>query len=236
MKKWYFSVLLSPILLAIPLDRVAVTIGNYVITESEVEEEVRVTDFLNNQPVDLSQTARRQAAERLIDQHLVKADMQVSEWPQPEASEAAKLEAQVIRQKFGGNRGAFEAALKRDGISENQLKQHLLWQLAALRYTEFRFQPGVTEASPALRQQLEAATQRRSAENAQQAHPRGTQPPLRLGQTPPPRTDQTGAPPQPSGAANPQNPVPRTVEQQMDAWLKQARSRARIVYHQEAFQ
>ncbi len=215
------------------LDRIAVTVGKDVITEGEIDEEIRMTALLNNQPPDFTEPAKRAAAERLIDQHLIRGDMRLSNWPQPEASESATLLAQFKRDHFHNDASAYRDTLNRYGVTETELKQHLLWQLAALRYTDFRFQPDIPPPSEALRQQLGEKTRERAASNARQAHPTSTAPPLQLGHAPPPRTDQSGAPPE---TPTPQNPVPQTVDQQMDAWLKQARARARIVYHQEAFQ
>jgi hypothetical protein len=224
----------APTVPGILLDRIAVTVGKDVITEGEIDEEIRMTAFLNNQTPDFSEAAKRAAAERLVDQHLIRGDMQLSNWPQPESSESARLVAEYKREHFRGDEANYRAALKRYGISETELQQHLLWQLAALRYTDFRFQPDIPPPSEPLRQQLGEKTRERSASNAQQAHSTSPAPPLQLGHTPtpPPRTDQSGAPPE---KPTPQNPVPQSVDEQMDAWLKQTRARARIVYHQEAF-
>src|SRR3984885_8109581 len=53
------------------LDRIAVSIGREVITESQVILDLRVAAFLDRKPVDLSGPAKRQAAERLVDQILI---------------------------------------------------------------------------------------------------------------------------------------------------------------------
>ncbi len=220
----YAIAVVSSLSAAVLIDRIAVTVGKDVITERAVEREIRMAAFLNGKPVDLSPTARRQAAERLIDQDLIRRDMQLNQWPQPEASEAAKLLDQFKRQRFGGSDAAYREALGRYGITQTALEQHLLWQLAALRYTDYRFQGNIPAPDQALRQHLAQATQARAAENAAELHPAGP-PAERAARKPSPRTDQAGAPP---AAAN--------IDEQMDAWLKEARARARIVYHQEAFQ
>src|SRR5450432_3413792 len=49
------------------VDRVAVVVGDTVITESEVLDELRLTEFLNSQPPDTRPEQRRAAAERLVD-------------------------------------------------------------------------------------------------------------------------------------------------------------------------
>src|SRR4051794_35389941 len=55
---------ISPPLSAAVIDRVAVVVGNTVITETEVLQEARLEAFLNQAPLDLSAQQRRTAAER----------------------------------------------------------------------------------------------------------------------------------------------------------------------------
>src|SRR5579864_705788 len=48
------------------LDRVAVVVGATVITESEVDEELRLEQFMASEPMDLGPQQRRAAADRLV--------------------------------------------------------------------------------------------------------------------------------------------------------------------------
>ena len=57
--------------LAETLDRIAVSVGQDVITESKVILDLRVAAFLEGKPLDLSTPARRKSAERLVDQLLI---------------------------------------------------------------------------------------------------------------------------------------------------------------------
>src|ERR1700738_1095963 len=59
------GVLLAGAAMAVVVDRIAVTVDNDAITESEVIQDIRITDFLNGAPLDFSPAARRAAAERL---------------------------------------------------------------------------------------------------------------------------------------------------------------------------
>jgi len=120
------------------LDRIAVTVNYDAITEGEVIEEIRVTDFINNQPLDFSLEARRAAAERLVDQYLIRHEIEAGSTPQPDARQADKVLQDFIRAHYR-SRAEFEAKLKQYGIAENQLKEHLLFQVAALQFTELRF-------------------------------------------------------------------------------------------------
>ena len=51
------------------VDRVAIVVGTKAITETELIEEVRLTQFLNGQPLDLGVAARRAAGDRLVDKN-----------------------------------------------------------------------------------------------------------------------------------------------------------------------
>jgi len=54
------------------IDRVAVIVENHVITLSEVDRDLRLTEFLNREQRDSSSDYRRKAAERLIDQTIIR--------------------------------------------------------------------------------------------------------------------------------------------------------------------
>jgi hypothetical protein len=125
------------------IDRVAVTVGNQVITESEVNDEVRLTQFLNQQPLDLGPKQRRAAAERLVDQQLIRNEMRVGGFANPSADEADSM-LRNFRQEHYASILQFRADLEKYGITEEQLKQHLLWELTALRFTDIRFRGGTS--------------------------------------------------------------------------------------------
>ena len=75
------------------IDRVAVVVGTQVITESEVILEARLTAFLNEQPLDLGAGPRRAAAERLVDQQLIRNEMQIGGYPMPPETEGDAVAA-----------------------------------------------------------------------------------------------------------------------------------------------
>jgi hypothetical protein len=173
------------------VDRVAVVVDGAVITESEVLDELRLTEFLNSQPVDTGPEQRRAAAERLVDQQLIRKEMQIGHYPEPSAAESDAM-LQTFRQQHFPTTAAFRAALEKYGITEDHLKRRLLWQVTAMRFTDIRFRPGIA-GSP------EQTADRVSA----------------------------GATVPPSGA---------DVDQQMNAWLQEARNAIRITFKTGAFQ
>ena len=123
------------------IDRVAVSVGNQVITEDQINEEIRVTAFLNHEKADLSSAEKKKAAERLIEQALMKRDMDFTHYPLPQMSDADEslktLEAQYPRD------GELQASLQNYRITEDDLRRHLWWQLTVLRFIDYRFRPGV---------------------------------------------------------------------------------------------
>jgi len=170
------------------IDRVAVVVGNQVITESEVLLEVRLAAFLNGQPLDLSAAPRRAAAERLVDQQLIRNEMQVGGYAMPAESEGDAV-LRSFRQANHPNIPAFRAVLEKYGLTEDEVKRHLLWQAAALRFTDQRFRAAV---APPASQSADRSTDADSAKD--------------------------------------------TVEDEMDVWLKQARTSTRIQFKKGAFQ
>jgi len=63
------------------IDRIAITVGSQVITVSQIDEEIRITAFLNREKLDITADAKKQAATRLIEQALVKREMDLSHYP-----------------------------------------------------------------------------------------------------------------------------------------------------------
>ena len=121
------------------VDRIAIVIGRNVVTELQIDEELRVTAFLNNQPVTRDSATRRAAASRLIAQLLVERDMRLSHYPLPDPVDVDKYVAQV-RAALSGYKG-FDAALRAYSLTPEILRQHLELQLITLRFIEFRFRP-----------------------------------------------------------------------------------------------
>jgi hypothetical protein len=211
---------------AVVLDRIAVTVGDDAITEQEVLEEIRITAFLNGDQPDFSADGRRSAAERLVDQYLIRRDMRISQFPQPEASEAGKLLAELKKTRFHGSQAEYEQALQQYRVAEQQLEQHLLWQLAALRYTDFRFQPGAPPPTQATRTHLESHEQIRAsrAANTGTGQPAGR------------RTGSAAKAEERAQQPPVKQALPSDVDQQLSAWLGQARSQTRIRYFEKAFE
>lgn len=192
------------------LDRIAVVVGNDVITEGEVLDELRLDQFAASQSLDLGPQQRRAAADRLVDQQLIRQEMAVAHYQPPPAAQADAMLSTFRQQHFHSD-AEFRTALQKYGITQEELKEHLLWQLTVIRFTDARFGGAVQEPP-------EQSTNRSS--------------------TPPPTPAPASFPVTSADRVVPPPPAPSSdtnVDQQLDAWLKQARSSTHIDYKKEAF-
>jgi len=124
---------------AVIVDRIAITVGNAIIKDSDITEDLRITTFLNNESLTASLAARKVAASRLIDQAVIRKEIDSGAYPSASAAEMQNLLAEV--EKRYPNEAAFKRALTSRGIDEADLKAHLVWQLTVLHFIDARFRP-----------------------------------------------------------------------------------------------
>jgi peptidyl-prolyl cis-trans isomerase SurA len=141
----FFPVLLLGEVLsgAVVLDRIAVVAGTHVIKTSDIDRDIRLTDFLNRAPLNLTPTARREAAERLITQQIIRDEIVSGGYRRPPEAEVILLEAELRRDRFAGSEQQFNEALQRYRLTEAELREQLLWQITVLRFIDQRFRGGV---------------------------------------------------------------------------------------------
>ena len=144
--RWVLGIAAAVAAHAAIIDRVAIVVGNTVITETEVLREVRLTEFMNGQPLDLDAEARKAAADRLVDQQLIRNEMAIGAYPMPTDADVAEM-LRNFRQQHFNSVAQYRAALEKFGVKEEELKEHLRWQLAAIRFTDLRFQPNLPAPS-----------------------------------------------------------------------------------------
>ncbi|HLK21700.1 MAG TPA: hypothetical protein VKT81_22280 [Bryobacteraceae bacterium] len=123
------------------IDKIAISVGNQVITESQIDEDIRLTAFLNEEKPNLEESSRKQAAGRLIEQTLVRREMEFSHYPAPTLSDAAQSLA-TLKARYKTD-GEYRQALQAYGITEDGLKRRLWWQATFLRFIDYRFRPGI---------------------------------------------------------------------------------------------
>jgi hypothetical protein len=128
---------------AVIIDRIVVIVGKHVVKASDIDRDLRVTEFLNRTQLDLSPAARRKSAERLIDQEIIREEIDTGGYQRPSEAEGAAFEKQLENDRFHGSDAQLNAALSKYGLREGQLREELLWQLTVLRFIDERFRPGV---------------------------------------------------------------------------------------------
>jgi hypothetical protein len=195
------------------IDRIAVSVGNTVITASDIDREVRVTAFQSGVKPDLSPTNRRATAGRLVEQKLIRREMEQSHYPLPDAAEAQPLVQQLWMSRYKSE-ADFQHALTDSGITEQDLRNEMLWQATLLRFVEVRFRPGVRVSDEDIEQYFEKDVK----PAAEAAHPG-----------------------QPVALEDYRNQIADTLagrraDREVDSWLADARKRTEIVLHPEAFE
>ncbi|HXE65377.1 MAG TPA: hypothetical protein VN519_17670 [Bryobacteraceae bacterium] len=127
---------------AVIVDRIAVVVGDKVITESEIVDRIRLAAFQNHQKADLNLNARRSAAEELIDQRLVEHEMDVGRYPRLDSAQRKALVATYERAEHTDEAGLVKM-LSSYGLSLADLEQELGRQSDLLTFLNLRFRPAV---------------------------------------------------------------------------------------------
>jgi len=198
---------------AVIIDRVAASVGNRVITASGVDRQIRVTAFQDGAKPDFSPAARRAAADRMVEQKLIERELSNSRYPLPDPAELLPAIDQFKKDHFKDEPG-YQRALAEYGITEGDFKDLLLWQRTLLRFIEVRFDTGVQITDREIQDYFEKTVK----PAAEIAHPG-----------------------QPVDLDDYRDQIEQTLagkraDQQLDTWLKEARKRVEIVYHDEVFQ
>ncbi|MEN6609124.1 MAG: hypothetical protein ABFD60_17880 [Bryobacteraceae bacterium] len=207
-----YLVLLAPSLLCAEIiDRIAVTVGNQVITESRVREEIRLTAFLDEVEPAYSVAERRAAAGRLVEQALIRSEIRAGQFAPPAATEADGMVAEFTQEHFK-SKEAYQRALKKYDLTERDVQRHFLRQLATLRFIDLRFRPAVEVTDAEMWDYYRYKLVPRWQEAGERAHP----------------FDEVRGE---VGEILKQERVDRAL----DAWILEMRTRVRIEYKEEAF-
>jgi hypothetical protein len=121
------------------IDRLAIAVGYQIITELQIDEELRVTAMLNHKPVLRGLEERRDAADRLVEQLLIKQEMDLSRYPLPGSADVDKYLQQIV--DSNGGKVDFDKMLASYNLTVDTMRRHLELQLMELRFIDFRFRP-----------------------------------------------------------------------------------------------
>lgn len=136
-------VLCASVARAVIVDGVAVSVGNKVITHSEIDRQIRIAAFLNDRQPDLGPQARREAAQRLIDQKLIAREMDLGRFPRRGADAAPSMLSAYVESEFSGDEAVMKSHAETVGITPDELGAELVWQADFLTFLNLRFRPAV---------------------------------------------------------------------------------------------
>jgi hypothetical protein len=129
------------------IDRIAVSVGNRVITQSDLERQIRVTAFQEGKPPDFSAANKHAVAEKMIEQKLIQRELENSRYPAPSAEELAPA-MEAFRKLHYPDDAAYQRALAAAGITEQDLIDVLVWERTLLSFIELRFESGILASEP----------------------------------------------------------------------------------------
>jgi hypothetical protein len=195
------------------IDRIAVSVGNQAIASSDVDREIRVSAFLNRTEPDFRPAARRATADRLVEQRLILRELENSRYPVPAATEIDPILDKFKKDNFSSD-DEYRRTLEERGIADQQIRDELLWQRRLLLFLDVRFRPSVQVSD----QEIEDYFSKVVEPAARAAHPGE---PVTLEEY----RDQIQ-----------EKLTGDQVDKQMATWLANARKRAEVVFHPEAFQ
>lgn len=127
------------------IDRILVVVNRTPILASDCDEELRFEALLDGRAPDATPKATEAAEDRLIDQMLISQQMAASKYL-PAADGELQAALQQVRKQVAPDDQQWTAALRRYGLSESVVADHVRRQVNQLRYIELRFQ---SEARPA---------------------------------------------------------------------------------------
>ncbi len=124
------------------LDRVAASVGNAAITESDVNAEHRFELFLkgSSNPETLDSGAFEQARDRLIEQKLLEEEAEAEEVDRTGITEAARKTLEEVRRQYPSEE-SYQKSLLVLGATEEQVLSRLESEVLTLRLIDQRLRP-----------------------------------------------------------------------------------------------
>ena len=124
------------------VDRIAAIVGPEAITQSEVDDELRLAAMLNRTHLQHAPEAVEDALRRLIDRRLIQQDMVATPFLLAEPSEV-ETELRHLREATFVDGKGFSAALSHYDLTPEDVRANVKERIAFERYVSFRFKTGL---------------------------------------------------------------------------------------------
>jgi hypothetical protein len=192
------------------IDRIAASVDTRVITQSELDREIRVAAFQDGEKPDFGPQKKEATLQKMIDQKLIQRDLENSRYPLPDPAELAPSLEQFKKTHFR-DEADYQRALAQYGITDQDFRDELLWQRTVLSFIEVRFEASVQVTEKEISDYFEKTTK----PAFETAHP---------GQT--------------AQLEDYRSQIERQLaaeraDRQMETWLSGARRRTQIAIHPE---
>lgn len=191
------------------IDRIAVSLDNTVIPLSEVLQQIRITALLNGEEPSFTADSKREAAERLVNQSLIRREIAISRYV-PNNTAQAEILYKAFRGRYKSD-ADYNAALAKYTLTDADVRAAFAWQATFLDFVEVRFRPGITIPEEEIRTAYDEQIKGKSSPEAS----------LSFEEARPKLEEQI---------------MQQRVDNALDRWLGQAMTQSRIVYRREALQ
>lgn len=148
--------MLAPAAHAVIVDRVAVSVGEKIITQSEIEQRIRLTAFENRENANFDLSDRQRAVAKLVDEKLIEKEMDVGRYPRNDEQHKKELLASFEETEYKGDSTALGRALAGVRLSRQDLADDLGRQSDLLTFLELRFRPAVQVTDEDIRKYFDA--------------------------------------------------------------------------------
>ena len=125
------------------VDRIAIVVGDKVITASEIDLRIRLSAFQNEQKADFSPAARKQAAKELVEQKLVEHEMDLGHYPRLDADGRKALAGEYAKANYKADPDLMNKALAGYGLTAQDLEEDLGRQADLLTFLNLRLRPAI---------------------------------------------------------------------------------------------
>lgn len=193
------------------IDRIAVSVGNRVITTSDLDRQIRLAAFLSGTGPDFSAAGKRAMADRLVAQRLMENEIETTHYVTADTS-AIEPALRAFVAKYFKSEGEYQAALAKAGLTEAEVRDELLKERTVNAFIDVRFHPAVQVTEEQIQEDFEKSV----APAARAAAPGEAVTLDRF-------RDQID-----------QKLTGQQVDAEVERWMREARRRTPIIYHDEA--